>query len=306
MMYFKIIPMKLAFIILILSFQSLCYSQTYLNYTSTWKEFKSLGFGMFFETTDYSIKLSGDTIINNKVYYLPKAYGIYKDWNWVEDTLVVLKNVIYSLEPLREENGIFYKYNSYLKSDVIIHNFNLEIGDTATSNCPTKQIVEKIDTVYFGSMLRKRYFFKNNSIDYLIEGVGSKNGLYTGPCNGIGIEGGTILQCYSQDGNYLTVDINKPYNCSSLTGITQGTNEFNEFNIFPNPFVNAIKIKIINDSLKEIKLQIFSITGNLIMERSLTAQELIEEIDLNHIAKGAYIFVVTTVDSLKALKIIKI
>lgn len=112
-----------------------------------------------------------------------------------------------------------------------------------------------------------------------------------------------IGNSYSNDGDVTGNNGSSDYWLVKLDYSTMIKDIDNSINIFPNPVFN--NVLTINTNYPELlKLKLFDINGNLLIEKSIDANN--KHIDLNHISDGIYIIQVS--DQLKTLhqqKIIK-
>ena len=306
-MTLKLNNMKNIFYILILIlFPTILGGQEYLNYSSSWKEY-SVGCGggnPYCTSNDFTISLIGDTIINNKTYYKTYMSGVRTTWDWTVDTLVEEIQISNLFEPIREENGVFYRYKSFINDEVILHDFNLSIGDTAVSTCSSPQIVETIDTIIIGNIARKRYFFEGNIVNHLIEGVGSTKGLFSTPCSAIGIEGGSILQCFFQDDQYLQLDT--AIVCGNMTSTLGHDENFIQIEIYPNPVRNYLNLEFKNWQEGNVQLQIINLEGVVLYSNNDINPTELKTLNVGYLPNGLYIVKIGN-DKVKVIRrIIKI
>lgn len=277
-------------------------AQNYLNPTSTWKEYSGYCSGNTCYSTDYSITLVGDTLIEGHKYYKTYLAGIETYWYW-GGSIISQKPITFFLDPIREEDYKIYKYDIASHKEDLLHNFKLSISDTANTDCSHLQIVEKIDTVQIGNISRKRFFFKDNKLDYLIEGVGSKQALFIKPCDFIGFEGGSILQCYSQDGQYIQVDTNTV--CGNITSVDHNILEDFSYSMYPNPVNDNLEISFNTANKKELTLNLFNLQGSKLLERNIVIGSGSINLDTSNLFKGIYIVVLKSATNSYSKKLIK-
>lgn len=304
--------MKILLFLILLGYGNLISSQNYLELNPEWNEYSiSCGGGNpYCSSFDLTIRLDGDTIIGGFVYFRTRRDGIYKVWNWTNDTLVSEEEIHdFNSPPLRENQGRFYIYNTFLKTDQLLHNFNLSVGDTAVSSidCKKYQIVLKIDTVYFGTQMRKKFSFalQNSRGDSpLYEGIGTSRGLFVMPCNGtVLIEGGSRLRCYTQNKETLKIDSLAPCVTANPLGVVN--NILDEYKIYPNPFNENLIIdcSFIESKIENIK--IYDFYGNLIKLNSVLSYSNRIEISTSEFVSGVYVLTLSTKNKFYVWKVIK-
>ncbi len=202
-------------IILLITVSNCLAAQNYLTEDAVWHQL------VYIEGAPLHVKhsIEADTLIGNNTYYKistnPTSYG-YNYYFY-----------------LRESSGVFYQYSP--SGDRALYDFNLSVGDTVPSLLSNEHItITHIDTVYLGNTPRKRFFLDNyqgqdfGSSSYLIEGIGSSAGLLELPFNGMLFDYAAHLLCFSQGGQYISVDldafsenIQMESGCSNLVDIDQ-------------------------------------------------------------------------------------
>lgn len=281
-----------------------CIGQTYLNSDLKWHEaYASYGTSVHAIFRDYTIYLSGDTIIENKTYWKSYEEGIETRINWVVDTLIYIKDYKRIRFPIREENGSFFIYDYYRSEDALLQNFNLTVGDTVQTYCATPQIVEKIDSINIGNIKRKRFHYFNNNYLYSYEGIGTGRGLFSRPCSSITIESGSYLRCFQIDDiNHISFD--STYHCLQSTHTKEEQNE--KIKIFPNPSSGYIYFDGKNFSSKNYLIRLYTLQGTLILQIYKQLNQNSNVIDINRINFGVYLLVIQDQNSYQTFKIIKI
>lgn len=232
-------------------------AQTYLNYSSTWTETSgSCGFSGTCDHLDYTRTLVGDTVLNGKTYYKVITEGTLSIYDLWLDSIVSVEPYTGPVQFIREEQSRLLWYRPSVQDEIILADFDLEVGDTAVSTgCQSKRIVHHIDTVYLNNEPRRIFYFgPGNGASWpnkvLIEGVGCTAGLFTYPCSEIGIESGSSLSCFSQDDDLIVVDTSAACN---TTGTHHPLADLpNDIHIFPNPAMDEIFIEVGSMDVKEV------------------------------------------------------
>ena len=283
--------------------------QLYLNESSMWKERSGYHKSYpdpYYYVEDYVIKLDGDTVIDSRLYYKTLKTGTLTVTGGTPDTLVGIYPIHNYLKPLREENKDFYMYNLQTKKDEFLHNFDLVIGDTATTDCDYA-FVTWIDTLYLGNIPRKRFHLAfppgKGEVNSLIEGVGAAWGLFLNPCN-VYPPFTTYfkLQCYSQDGAYMQVD--STFDCSNVVHSNDHIHQY-PFSIRPNPIDEYLEIYFPEQIMQDLKVTIMNLTGAVIYQKNFKSSDKIERISFLDVPSGLYIISLKSKDAISAFKIIK-
>ncbi len=156
----------------------------------------------------YAYKISDSILINSNYWF--------KVWESQDSLFSNWQEYGY----IREENRrVFYRNDNFIGIDTILYDFNLNINDTISPDCPL--IIDSIDTSYFAGKDRITQYLGYRGIVKHIEGIGSTEGL----CSPIfycwtGIT--RTLQCvYENNENiyhnpiYESCYIDNPYTCHS-------------------------------------------------------------------------------------------
>jgi len=211
----------------------------YLKMNPIWHYVQETNYGLGEDWKDHiNYQVSDSTIINGKMYYEILKTG-YKEHNWYFSQ----SNSGQEITPFNEIEGYIRVENDTMFAfdngfEYSLYNFSLSIGDTSFSESvmgyQNLGIVESIDTIHLSGLNLRRFYFEN-SLDHLIEGIGTHHGLFR---PSIGIEWIGDLQCY-QLGNNIYLDtigfpqLTSPNEC--LTNVSISENGQNPIIIFPNP-----------------------------------------------------------------------
>lgn len=273
-----------------------------MNLTSTWRQSSFFaGFDGTYTTDDYTISIRGDTSIDGRTYFLPVRNGIVTVRSFLDGSIIEQYPQSQDLNPIREENAILYWYHDGTGLDVSWHDFNLSVGDTALSNC--LEIVEYIDTIYLGSIPKRRYFFEGNTVEQLIEGIGATRGLFHQPCSQLYFEAAYSLQCYQQDGHYVQFD--SSLSCEMPLAV-QGLNTFDKIaRVFPNPFRDQLSIEFFGELKIPFSITLKSLHGYSIRNFTFTSPQQHALIDVSDMPSGVYILQIGNSSSLFATRVVK-
>jgi len=246
----------------------------------------------------YSLRIEGDTIIDNILY--KKMFVSYDSLNteWVEIR-----------EYIREDS----LKKVYLKTPVIderiIYDFNLIEGDTLIDYGTCGVVVTDIDSIAIESgELRKRMKIEGvgglpyATDDYWIEGIGSKFGLIHHMERHCVTDAYSDLLChYIDDELIYRLD---PTTCFITTSVNQL--EINgSIKIFPNPAGDAVQIELSDSNAKIKSIKLYSIIGSLF--EFADVDENYYKINISPLPKGVYhILIELDTGGLLSKKIIKI
>jgi subtilisin family serine protease len=108
--------------------------------------------------------------------------------------------------------------------------------------------------------------------------------------------GSSQLVCLDSTTTFFVTAYDSTVNCSSTDSITINVGKlglddegFDELNVFPNPASDLISIQLPAGIVKPQKLIIYSNTGKAVCTYALTSSSGPLEIDIKHLAAGAYI-----------------
>lgn len=223
---------------------------------------------------EYSITISGDTIINSQIYHKLST-------PFVE---------VVSTGGCTQRN--FPGYKGAIRQDItgkkvyfvpptqptehLLYDFTMEVGDTVKgflqiSNTPT-DIVAEIDSVLVGDNYHKRWSINPCYGIYLIEGIGSTFGLLE-PSPGCMTDMDYYsLTCFNQDGESVYPDPSSE--CRLITSTNNPDLISDAVRIFPNPSNGSFTVDFISpNDIKEIRLT--DMIGNIVFQKPLGDQKSI-------------------------------
>lgn len=243
----------------------------------------------------YIYTLWGDTLIGGLKY---KLIGYNKAYTW--DSYGLTINYPYQFQgqifgALREDatqKVWFRNFDSLLSwigcinffppyypfpvdSDLLLYDFGLGIGDTASWTGYQYNVVKKIDSIQLldGSLRRVISFDTVLSStlgpDYWIEGIGSHWGLF-GPYCEEAFEGECNISCFENvdtlllenQGFYVLLDCNHIYTSTILQTVSVN------YLAFPNPAIDFIAFDLNNFATSDCEIFIYNSTGNLVNHSS--------------------------------------
>jgi hypothetical protein len=218
------------------------------------------------ETRNYNV--NGDTIINALTYkqIYKKGEGTY---NWMGSPPAGCSGSYWYIDTvpswfLRSDGKQMYLRQPNDASEYLLYDFDLAIGDTLPvtfNNYQSDVYVTGADSIYTPYGYRKRFELAGNTVaQYLIEGVGSSNGLIE-PVSLV-FECGNSLLCFSlNDTSYYPV---AGPSCNLTVGISSPENN-SIISIAPNPFSTHTMINTGN-TFNNATITVFNSTGQVVKE----------------------------------------
>ena len=240
----------------------------------------------------YSIKMSGDTLINSLPYH--KLFTPYIQ------TSGKSKNIQISTGyngAIRQDtlNRKVYIIPPFEFAEQLLYDFTMHVGDTVQGYIETfgypKDVVISIDSVLIGNNYRKKW---NINLSYqisLIEGVGSTYGLIeTSPGQGADFPDISI-SCFRQ--NDVTIYPDTLTNCELITSINPIAVNNDLINVYPNPSNGSFHIEL-DQSINVKKVQVADLIGNIIfqVEKNIPATLFVE-----NLPNGIYILSIIDQDN---------
>jgi hypothetical protein len=211
---------------------------------------------------NYSIIISGDTIINNTQYkklYIPavdlnmsgtcnEPNGGYKGAIRQDTT----NRKVYIIPPVSV-------------SEVLLYDFSMQVGDTLKGYLTqwffSPDTVQAIDSILIGNSYRKRWVINYCYDFYLIEGIGSTYGL-TEQSPGCILDccPGIYLTCFKQDNQILYPDT--ATTCEIITvSVDEKENMEHGITIFPNPASDVLNISFNVEKPGDVALLLYNLLG---------------------------------------------
>ena len=210
------------------------------------------------DTTLLQYSLQGDTIINETIYRkVVRNTGTLSNpvYNGIGGIREQEKKIYYVGYSYIEKMGILHNYDN---REILLYDFNKEIGDTVWISEHLKYVITDIDSVKVGNEYRKRYQIPGpfmtvtGSFDYIIEGIGSvKEGLFgsiTPIPTCIGCNQEWRFVCFSQDGEtvYKNPEFNDCNSTDKTDPVIDGVNnpvKGPSITVSPNPIAGSGSIR---------------------------------------------------------------
>lgn len=219
------------------------------------------------------------------------ATGMFGGYGLNGDTTIA--SVLYHRignRAVRESGKIIYYLPDTSSNEVILYNFNLNMGDTifhpyGGAVCSNDTvIVQYVDTILLSDGYHRHY--QLSSFATWIEGIGSLTDLFR-PCNVLCVSGNDQLECMHGDSGAV-------YMYSTCQGcLPVGVKEqtlLPDIIISPNPFTSQTTITF-SEAQKNTTINIKDIVGKEINTINFTGRQLV--IDKAEMKAGIY-FVQTT------------
>jgi hypothetical protein len=290
----KTLP-KLLVLIIITITSKVCVAQDfdYLEYNPVWHVRSICSYGYpCVVTSNYNYYLNGDTTINDLDYKILVQAGL-SEFSWFANPPVgagcsgsdVIENI--PLGFLRTEDKKMFFLPSVESQEVLLYDFNLEIGSTlpvSYVNLQEDVYVTSIDIIStpFGNL--KRFGLSNSWSDYLIEGIGHSKG-FLEPLS-ISLECGYELMCYSMDDESYFPE--SGLSCMLVSGLAENSAKSDLLNIYPNPTYQATNI-LTGHSMVNGSVRIYNTQGQIALERRGLAGE---NLNINNLQLDAGLYIV--------------
>ncbi|MEM9921873.1 MAG: T9SS type A sorting domain-containing protein [Bacteroidota bacterium] len=226
-------------------------AQPYLMEGNIWKDFRGGSNGSYSYHDVFTTVLSGDTLINGQTYH--KALVFREATHSTDSTVQTDPIFLDGTYFVREEGKKFYFMERGYEQELVLADFDLQLGDTVEHVWCHGQslVVERVDTLSVGNRRLAIYIFDNQWA--MIEGVGSTAGFINGPC---GLHGFTrTLECF-QIGDDLfddwkVVSRNCDLDIDLITSTIEADAEaFIQGKLYPNPTNNELNIQLENAHLQ--------------------------------------------------------
>lgn len=236
----------------------------------------------------YSIELSGDTVINCRIYHKLVVPSIKNNTGSTCGTI----NTGYQGAICQDSANrlvIFMAPGSH--TEQLLYDFNMKVGDTVkgflslfTSSPDT---IYSIDSVLVGSNFHKRWNISSYYDLHIIEGVGSTYGLIQPfSANTTDLPDFSVI-CFSQNGKTLYPDTSTNCEVVNSTGDIKDGQEL--IKVYPNPSQGSFNIDFgQTDDINDI--QIADLSGRIFMHQSVNANSCI---NITNLPKGTYLLYLT-------------
>lgn len=231
---------------------------------------------------DYSIIISGDTLINNQTYHkLTTPYVLSYSTGTCGGITTGYKGAI------RQDttNKKVFFIPPADTTEKLLYDFTMQVGDTVKgyigeNALPQDIIVQSIDSVLAGSNYRKRWVINPcYQLDF-IEGIGSTYGLIKRAPGCAVDQAYYTITCFQQNGQALYPDTTA--NCQLITSLNSIDKIGCQINAFPNPSNGSFTVNF-GQSIKEIRLA--DLLGNTVLQQMVNNTSKIE---ISNLQSGYY------------------
>ncbi len=227
----------------------------------------------FHQPTGYfgSYAITGDTIISGTSY--KKISGCSAWWFCDSGSIRDSNKVIY-----------FIPDTSSTGSEIILYDFNLNVGDTiihpyggAICNNDTITIWQ-VDSILTSDGYHRQLHL--SSFATWIEGIGSTTYLFN-PANVLCVSGNDVLVCMKTDSGFAY----PPGTGSCIVSAPEPWHQKNKITVSPNPMTDILNIEFSNDELSEIN--IYDIASRKLMQKKFTN---FVSINTEQLSTGLYLY----------------
>jgi hypothetical protein len=226
---------------------------------------------------NYSIIISGDTVINGLVY--KKLTGANPVWYKCAIRQDTLNRKVFIIPPdaMTEE---------------LLYDFTMQVGDTVKGYIENynnqKDIVLTIDSVIVGNNSRKRWKINSGYNIYFIEGVGSTYGLVEHSPGTVVDAPDFSITCFRQNG--ITIYPDTITNCGLITSVKPIEIQNDQLRIYPNPSNGSFTIEFDKSlNIKEIRLT--DLLGKIVFQQQTDNRTKMEITNLRN-----EIYILTIID----------
>lgn len=262
----------------------------YFDKNMFWTEYVTSSFGCLGSSSNVYF-VSNDTVIAGKTYkqILSRAdSGTPAVFNY--------------LGAIREENGrVFgkfpYNYDMLPDGEIKMYDFNLQVGDSVTTNVPYSQLsyvkttVSAIDTIrLLNGEPRKQFHLVNG--DIWIEGIGSLSGFFTPfqPIMTCGVSHQLMCFVNSEEELYHNPAIYYSGACGKLSALENVSDEGLRISLVPNPVLDWLTIRFVGQT-SECELDLFDVDGRLVKYEFLNSFQ--NSVNLFSLKNGLYMYRLT-------------
>lgn len=254
----------------------------------------------------YEYRVQGDTLINNLTYVkiFKSGYGSY-NWFAPPPSFACEGSYTFAGEQaefyLRSEDKRIFFWSEFEPQEVLLFDFNLEIGDTLPLSYTTYSeiIVSDLDSIMVNGSYRKRFMLEGESTaEYIIEGIGSSNGLIESisPI----LECGYMMRCFKLNDEAILAT--QDTLCDLILSVKQ--NQIPDFAIYPNPFEDKFKLSLKENETSEREILIFNSAG--IRVKTIQTPQNEVELDLTGFPQGFYFLSVRSNNEIKFQRLMKV
>jgi hypothetical protein len=227
---------------------------------------------------NYSIIISGDTLINGILYHklltpFVQSSGKSKV-TWIESGY---KGAF--RQDIASKKVFIVPPDSL--SEQLLYDFNMHAGDTVRGyierHVSTKDIIDSVDSVLVGVRYHKRWKLSSMTPIYFIEGVGSTFGLIEASTGSV-VDGPEIsISCFSQNGHTLYPDT--ATHCEVILSVEPANSKIDQISVYPNPSNGSFVVEC-DPSIGVKEIKVMDLLGNIIIHEPIDNKAVIRIKDL--------------------------
>ncbi len=253
-------------------------------------------FGFGFE--DYSITITGDTLIGNITYHkLVTPFVKFDSFGSCPQ-----QNTVGYKGAIRQDIAAkkVYYFHPEESTEQLLYDFNLEVGDTVTGYLelfanPADTVIA-IDSVLVGDSFRKRLLINPCYGIYLIEGIGSTYGLIELSPGCITDANMISITCFNQNGQSLYPDPSAE--CQLITSSNDIGADSDAVLIFPNPSNGSFTVEF-SRPIDILEVRLTDMIGNIVFQTQISNQN---KINIDNLPSGAYILTIIKKDNIATIR----
>jgi len=196
----------------------------------------------------------------------------------------------------RGEGRKFYVIPQDSTEEILIYDFNLEVGDTFVAtwgwqiwNSFESLEVYAVDTILTVDGIARKTITLGNVSSYgtWVEGIGSQDWIFVYPGYSGWLDAGYNVTCHFQEEEPIHSPWGNAESCDldALTGISE-TELNSTFDLYPNPVREILTVKF--KDLKIHKIKIIDFSGNMVFENKVDLQQYSLRTS-NILASGVYL-----------------
>lgn len=237
---------------------------------------------------NFSITMTGDTMINGLVYHKLFTPYVYADISG-GCTQVHFHGYKGAIRQDIPNKKVYYFPPADFTVEQLLYDFTMEVGDTVKGYLSVgwmeDNVVVSIDSVIVGQNFHKRWLVNPCYGIYLIEGVGCSYGLLEflpGCQTDMPV---LAIECFQYQGE--TLYPTHISNCSVITSIPE--NEFlNNIQIYPNPARGSFMVSLAHPAgIKEIRIT--NAIGHMVWQKQIISQS---RVTIDNLSGGVYVLTV--------------
>lgn len=243
----------------------------------------------------YSIKMTGDTVINSTNYHKLEVPAEVIESNGMCNATGSWTISGHYAGSVRQDSALkmVYFVPPSETTEQLLYDFNMVVGDTVIGYTSTHaypaDTVQSIDSVLVGNSYRKRWKLSSVYEIYFIEGIGSTYGLVELSPGWLVDHNSYTLTCFQQNG--LTLYPNTTMNCDLITGVNNIASDKFLINIYPNPFHTTALLQLHPDFSKG-DLKVYNSLGSLITTQTISNQNSLT-LNRDNLSNGLYLLHLT-------------